>query len=142
MTIVTINQRSSIRAQALKNGWRSGLEESLAADLRERQVPFQYEENVLLYQVPSRTAKYTPDFYITTKAGATIVCESKGRFCTADRQKMLLVKQQHPELDIRFVFSNSRQRISKQSQTTYGDWCEKHGFIYATRLVPEEWLNE
>ena len=55
---------------------------------------------------------------------------------------MILVKQQHPELDIRFVFSNSRQKISKQSKTTYGMWCEKHGFLYADKTVPQEWLNE
>jgi hypothetical protein len=71
-----------------------------------------------------------------------IVVESKGRFITANRQQMILVQQQHPELDIRFVFSNSRQKISKQSKTTYGMWCQKHGFLYADKTVPQEWLDE
>jgi hypothetical protein len=52
-----------------------------------------------------------------------------------------LIKQQHPELDIRFVFSNSRSRISKQSKTTYADWCEKNGFMFADKSIPKEWLK-
>jgi hypothetical protein len=61
---------------------------------------------------------------------------------TADRQKHLMVKEQHPELDIRFVFSNSKSKLSKISQTTYGDWCIKHGFKYADKDIPMSWLNE
>ncbi len=133
---------SSVRANAIKHGWRSGLEESLAADLRSKGVEYEYETQVINWVVPSRKARYTPDFWIKTKSGKTIVCEAKGRFITNNRQQMILVKAQHPELDIRFVFSNSRQKISKQSKTTYGMWCEKHGFLYADKTVPQEWLNE
>ena len=68
--------------------------------------------------------------------------ESKGRFVTEDRQKHLLVKKQHPELDIRFVFSNPRARISKTSATTYAAWCDKHGFLYAEKFIPAAWLKE
>ena len=134
--------RLDLLASALKNGWRSGLEESLAAYLEERNIPYQYEENKLVYTVPQRQATYTPDFYVTTRSGKVIIIETKGRFVTADRQKMLLVKEQHPDLDIRFVFSNPNTRISKKSQTTYAAWCEKHGFLYAAKVAPEEWLNE
>ena len=134
--------RSDLLASALKNGWRSGLEESLAAYLDERNIPYQYEENKLVYTVPQRQATYTPDFYVTTRSGKVIIIETKGRFVTADRQKMLLVKEQHPDLDIRFVFSNPNTRISKKSQTTYAAWCEKHGYLYAAKVAPEEWLNE
>ncbi len=59
-----------------------------------------------------------------------------------DRQKHLLIKQQHPEKDVRFVFSNSRGRISKSSNTTYADWCLKNGFVFADKLIPVGWLNE
>jgi hypothetical protein len=52
------------------------------------------------------------------------------------------VKEQYPDLDIRFVFSNSRTRISKQSDTTYGKWCEQKGFRYADRNIPTAWLEE
>lgn len=135
-------QTSKVRAAALKNGWRSGLEEKVAAELDRHGIRYEYEKNFISFTVPSRTAKYTPDFYITSRSGKLIICESKGRFVTNDRQRHLLVKAQHPELDIRFVFSNSRQTISKTSRTTYAMWCEKHGYLYADKLVPKEWLNE
>ena len=59
-----------------------------------------------------------------------------------DRQKHLLIKVQHPELDIRFLFQRSKSRISKTSKTTYADWCEKHGFLYCDLHIPKEWLME
>jgi len=71
-----------------------------------------------------------------------IFIETKGLFTSADRQKMRLVKEQHPEKDIRFVFSNSRSRISKKSSTTYAMWCDKYGFKHADKHIPLEWLNE
>lgn len=122
----------------LKYGFRSGLEESIAEHLTIKRVEFTYEEKTITYTKPSRVSKYTPDFVL--KNG--IIIESKGRFVTADRQKMILVKAQHPDLDIRFVFSNSRTKISKRSKTTYGDWAEKNGFPYADKLIPDEWLKE
>jgi hypothetical protein len=71
-----------------------------------------------------------------------LIIETKGRFVTEDRQKHLLIKAQHPELDIRFVFSNSRAKISKTSKTTYAAWCDKYGFKYADKRIPEAWLEE
>ena len=70
------------------------------------------------------------------------VIESKGRFLSTDRKKHQLIKEQYPELDLRFVFSNSRSRIRKGSKTTLSDWCEKNGFLFADRLVPLEWMRE
>lgn len=71
----------------------------------------------------------------------TLVIETKGRFVTADRQKHLLIKEQHPLIEVRFVFQNSRQKISKKSKTTYADWCGKHGFVFADKVVPNGWLE-
>lgn len=122
----------------LKYGFRSGLEEEIAKKLTSKGVSFLFEERVIPYTKPSRVSKYTPDFELPNG----IIIESKGRFVTADRQKHLLVKDQHPNLDIRFVFSNSRARISKRSSTTYGMWCEKHGFLYADKEIPDAWLKE
>jgi len=79
-----------------------------------------------------------PDF----KLPNGIIVETKGRFVLADRKKHKLIKEQHPELDIRFVFSNSNTKISKKSKTTYGAWCEKLGILYADKTIPEEWLKE
>jgi hypothetical protein len=98
----------------------------------------QYEQHVILYTKPARASKYHPDFRLPNG----IFIESKGRFITEDRQKHILIRQQHPELDIRFVFSNSKARISKTSQTTYQDWCAKHGFKWSDKLIPISWLHE
>lgn len=131
----------------LKYGFRSGLEKQNARELEEAGVSFTYEEEKIEYEKPARKSKYTPDFVITTCPDGTrkkrpLIVETKGRFLTADRQKHLLVKKQHPELDIRFVFNNPNARISKQSKTTYAVWCEKNGFLYARGSVPVEWLEE
>ena len=130
--------RKSTREVGLQHGFRSGLEEALADQLRGVGIEPAYETFSIAYVKPQRTAKYTPDF----KLPNGIIIESKGRFMTDDRQKHLLVKDQHPDLDIRFVFSNPKQRISKTSATTYAMWCEKHGFRYAAKSIPEAWLKE
>ena len=122
----------------LKYGFRSGLEEAIADKLTSKGVGFTFEELVINYTKPARVSKYTPDFVLENG----IIIESKGRFLTADRQKHILVKSQHPELDIRFVFSNSKTKISKRSKTTYADWCIKNGFLYADKEIPDAWLKE
>jgi hypothetical protein len=122
----------------LKHGFRSGLEESLAAQLTAAGVVFEYEETKVNFVEPAKKRTYTPDFRLPNG----IIIETKGRFLTEDRQKHLLVKAQHPDLDIRFVFSNSRTKITKRSTTTYADWCVKNGFVYADKTAPDSWLKE
>ena len=121
----------------IKYGFRSGLEVRVANELKAQGVSFTYEEQKINYIKPQRESTYTPDFVI-----GTLIIETKGRFMVADRQKHILIKNQHPELDIRFVFSNPKQKISKSSKTTYAMWCEKHGFLYAKESIPKQWLNE
>lgn len=143
----TTKRRSTQRQVGLKYGFRSGLEETNAAELTATGVDFTYEEEKIEYEKPARQAKYTPDFIVTTRPDGTprakpLIVETKGRFLTADRQKHLLIKRQHPDLDIRFVFNNPNAKISKTSKTTYAKWCEKHGFLYAKNSVPRAWLEE
>jgi hypothetical protein len=120
-----------------KHGYRSGLEDRISEQLKSLSVPFKYEEFKIKYEVHENRT-YTPDFELPNG----IIVESKGRFVAADRKKHLLVKKQHPELDIRFVFSNSKAKINKGSKTTYGDWCDKNGYLYADKLIPEGWIKE
>ena len=124
-------------AHGLKHGYRSGLEDKVSKQLQESGVSFEYETLKIQYEV-NETRRYTPDFILPNG----IIIETKGRFVAADRKKHLLVQQQHPALDIRFVFSNSRAKLSKGAKSTYGEWCEKHGFLYADKEIPQEWLNE
>ena len=66
----------------------------------------------------------------------------KGQFTAADRRKHLAVQKQHPKLDIRFVFENSKRKLRKGAKSTYGEWCIKYGFRYYDRVIPEDWLKE
>lgn len=116
-------------------GFRSGLEQDNAAHLEKCGCGFDYEKKKIPY-VPT-TKTYTPDFVLWNG----IIVETKGRFTATDRAKHLLIKKQHPSLDIRFVFTNANQRLSKRSKTTYADWCDKHGFLYAESLIPKEWMK-
>jgi hypothetical protein len=125
------------RQRAIKAGYRSGLEETISTQLKVLKVPVKYETEKIKYEV-NEVRTYTPDFILPNG----IIIESKGRFVAADRKKHILVKKQHKDLDIRFVFSNSRAKISKGSKTTYGDWCTKHGFLYSDKLIPIEWIKE
>ena len=117
--------------------FRSGLEKRTADFLNKRKVKFQYEEVKLKWQ-DLRMRTYTPDFVLSNG----IIIETKGRFISSDRTKHLFVKAQHPELDIRFVFSNPRAKLYKGAKSSYGDWCDKHGFQNARETIPVEWLKE
>lgn len=134
-----VRQRTVGASQAgLKYGYRSGLEKRIQEQLNSLSVDYEYEKLKIEYEV-HEFRKYTPDFVILSNG---IIIESKGRFVTADRKKHLLIKKQHPTLDIRFVFSNSKSKINKGSKTTYADWCNKHGFQWADKQIPKGWLNE
>ena len=133
-----MKQRKPTNGVRTSSGFRSGLEQKIAQALDNAGVKYTYEDQVIEYLKPAKIARYTPDFVLENG----IIVEVKGRFLTADRQKHLLVRQQHPDRDIRFVFSRSKERISKKSKTTYAMWCEKHGFIYADETIPTSRLKE
>ena len=137
MTLSVVSSVKKSDARGIKHGYRSGLEGRISEQLEGLKVPFKYEEFKIKYEV-NEVRTYTPDFELPNG----IIIESKGRFVAADRKKHLLVQKQHPDLDIRFVFSNSKAKISKGSKTTLGMWCDKHGYMYADKLIPEEWIKE
>jgi hypothetical protein len=126
---------------ALLRGYRSGLEDKISEQIKAAKVKLSYEEDKIKYTHPPRTSTYTPDFKLP-KIGGFFYVETKGRFVTADRQKHLLIKQQHPQLDIRFVFSNANSKIYKGSKTSYSDFCRANGFKFANKSIPEDWLKE
>lgn len=125
--------------RGIAHGFRSGLEDRNAKWLSENNVAFIFEGRKITYTVPAKEHTYTPDFELKVNG---IIVETKGIFTPEDRQKHLYVKAQHPKLDIRFVFQNPNAPIYKGSKTTYAKWCEKHGFKFATKLIPLEWCSE
>lgn len=119
-----------------RDGKRSGLESQVASQLDALGIKYSYESVKLGYEKPASLHHYTPDFILPNG----LIIEAKGRFVTADRQKHKLIKEQHPDKDIRFVFSNPNAKIGKKSKTTYAMWCEKYGFKFAKGLIPKGWL--
>jgi len=125
------------KLRGIQEGYRSGLEEDTAEYLRQKKVKFTYEKEKIKW-VDLKVRTYTPDFVLENG----IIIETKGRFVSVDRRKHKEIKKQFPELDIRFVFANSRAKLYKGAKSSYGDWCTKHGFKYADKVIPEEWLKE
>lgn len=123
--------------KGIQAGYRSGLEEDTAAYLKKKKVKFTYEKEKIKW-VDLKIRTYTPDFVLANG----IIVETKGRFISVDRRKHKEIKKQFPELDIRFVFANSRAKLYKGAKSSYGDWCKKHGFKYADKVIPDEWLEE
>ena len=126
------------KAAQLKYGVRSGLEADNCKYLEDKGIPYEYEKHKIKWE-DHQWRSYTPDFVIDSNG---IIVETKGRFVAADRRKHLKVKEQYPKLDIRFVFTNSKTKINKGSKTSYGDWCERHGFQYSNKFIPSGWLLE
>ncbi len=147
---------------------RSKFEKKVAQELDNKGVDYEYESISLEYYErvrggvcdkcghlkTSKRRSYTPDFVIN-KGGseggheetsgdcydAALIIETKGLFTAANRTTMKLVKEWHPDLDIRMVFMRDN-KVHKKSDMRYSDWCEKNGIPYAIGGIPEEWLKE
>lgn len=124
------------RKAARAKGFRSAFECSVAEGLTERGVEFDYEGEKLDYNI-LQTKRYIPDFTIR---GNNVIIESKGRLTAADRKKMLLVKEQHPDRVICLLFQRDNT-LYKGSKTRYSEWAEKNGFLWALKEVPDDWLK-
>ena len=125
------------RASAKEQGYRSSLEVTLQKFFLANGITFKYETAKIQWE-DKRFRKYTPDFILPNG----VIIEAKGLFTSEDRRKHKEVKEQHPELEIRFVFENSKRKISKVSKTTYADWCDKLKIKHATKEMPIEWAQE
>jgi len=116
--------------------FRSKLESRVASALKGAGVDYSYESLKLKYLRPQT---YTPDFVLSNG----IVLEVKGYFEPSDRTKHLLVRQQNPDVDIRFIFQNGDTTLSRKSKTTYGQWCDDNGFEWcdARSKIPATWTE-
>src|SRR5712692_5012780 len=113
---------------------RSGCEKQIATQLDKAKIKYVYEPCVLAYKL---NKKYTPDFAIE---GKSWFLESKGRFVSSDRTKLLAVREQNPGIEIRLVFQRNN-KLSKTSKTRYSEWAKKHKFKYALDKIPKQWLK-
>ena len=114
--------------------FRSKLEESVAKLLEGLGVSYEYESSKVSYTIEHN---YTPDFLLPNYT----YLEAKGYWSASDRRKILAVKKQNPELDLRMVFQSPYNKISKKSKTTYAQWCERHDIPWTHyHDIPLDWL--
>jgi hypothetical protein len=124
----------------LKSGFRNKLEERIGEQLDAAGLSYSYEGSKVPFSVPARQAKYLPDFRV-----GNIILEGKGWFGkdAKERQKLILVRESNPHLDIRLVFSDANKKIYKDSPTTYAKWADDHGFPWTTKgVIPLSWIKD
>lgn len=114
-----------------KNKLRNKFEERTDSQLKYNDIQFEYEVENLPYTIKGF---YKSDFTILTKDGRKIIVETKGYFRPEDKRKMVAVKKQHPDLDIRILFYAPNK--------SYQRWAIKYGFPFAVREIPSEWIEE
>ena len=114
--------------------FRSQLEEKVATLLQELGISYEYESTKVSYIIQHH---YSPDFLLPNH----VYLETKGYWDAKDRRKILAVKKDNPELDLRMVFQAPYNKINKKSKTTYAMWCEKHAIPWTSyHNIPLEWL--
>ena len=112
--------------------YKSKFELTTAGFLRTKGIRFKYEPHRLTY---TKEHYYLPDFLLSNG----IYIETKGRFTSKDRTKMLAVREAHPDKDIRLFFMRD-QYLYKGSETRYSDWCNEHNIKFCIKELPKEWL--
>lgn len=115
-------------------GLKSGFERGIVANLNSRGVKFTYEELTLPYVLHGN---YHPDF----KLENGIVVEAKGFLDRDSKRKMIAIRKQYPDLDIRFLFQEAAKKVPGTRQT-HAQWAERNGYLWAEGEIPEEWVNE
>lgn len=117
--------------------FRSGYEKRIydKATAAGQRLEFEPKDSVLHY---TKVASYLPDFRLYPSG---VLVESKGRFTSADRTKMLRVRRENPLVDIRILLQEPNKRLTKSPNSrTYWQWCEQHGFEWAAgEIIPEGW---
>ena len=114
--------------------FRSGLEEKVADLMVNLGVKYEYESTKVPYSIMHN---YTPDFLLPNG----IYLECKGYWDSEDRRKIRNVVEQNPELDVRMVFQNPFNRISKKSKTTDAQYCDKLGIKWTSFTnIPIDWF--
>lgn len=108
---------------------RNKFEKRILTQLKRARVSFTYESEKIPYVLAGH---YIPDFIILTSTGKIYV-EAKGYLRPEHKRKLVAVKKQHPNIDLRILFYSSNKKYIK--------WAEKTGFKYAIETIPKDWLK-
>lgn len=130
---------------------RSKFELNFAKHLYNKNIKYKYEPYSLEYYIKTRLATcrecgshecwelhhYTPDFLLPDY---NILIETKGKFTPKMRSKMIGVKINNKNKDLRLVFMRDN-KLNKTSSIRYSDWARKFGFLYHIgEGIPEKWV--
>ena len=104
-----------------------------------------YEQDKFSY---IQEKNYTPDIKLVFPSGKTRYIETKGNgfaFDASEQRKLIDIKEQHPELDIRICFYKDGKVGNKRkdgSFKTQSQWAEDHGFLWSIGVIPKGWFDE
>lgn len=121
---------------------RSGAEAKVARQLDALGVGVEHETERLAYV---KQHEYIPDFTLPNGILVEVKGWTPGWASGADRAKLLLIMEQHPEIDLRIVWSSTRFAnglIRSGAKTTNNEWAARQGIPTAVGTVPVEWLEE
>lgn len=113
---------------------RSQLEQQVEEALISQGYSPQYETEKFGYVLHR---KYTPDFKV-----GNVYVEVKGWWPPAERTKFLAVIMNNPGLPIFVALQRPHLTLSKQSKTTYAQWCTKHGIAWCPVPIPPEFMQQ
>jgi hypothetical protein len=108
----------------LSNKRRSKLETKFEDILKEYKVDYEYEVTKIPYTIPESKHIYTEDWTFLNG----LLLETNGYLSDhKERYNYVLLKEQHPDLDLRFVFDNPN-KLCGGTKMTHSAWAQKYGF--------------
>jgi hypothetical protein len=125
------------RKEAFEHGFRSNFEYMFSKELKKRKLKADYEPDKIKYEQPAVIRTYCPDW----KIKENVYIETKGIFSAADRKKLLNVQRCNPNITVYMLFMSARNTLSRTSKTTYGDWCDKNGVVWADIRNTKKWRS-
>lgn len=125
------------RKEAVEHGFKSKFEFEFSKTLKKLKLHAEYEPDKFKFTQPEQIRSYCPDWKIEEK----VYIETKGRFTSADRKKILWVIESNPDIKIYLLFMNSKVTLSKTSATSYGSWCDKNNIEWADIREIRKWKS-
>lgn len=120
---------------------RSKLELKFEEVIKGFDIEYDYEVTKIPYTVPESNHTYTVDWTLING----LLVETKGYLSDhRERYKYVLLKQQYPDMDLRFVFDNPN-KLCGGTKMTHAKWAEKYGFPYCSikdTAQIEAWIKE
>jgi hypothetical protein len=102
--------------------------------------PFKHKYEVDTLTYVKKPGTYLPDFKIIKPDGSYLYIEVKGVLDIDTQTKMRAVKECNPDVVIAFLFQRNNL-VRKGGKMRYSDWCDKYGFPWAIKDIPERWLT-